>query len=251
MPTEEHRERDWVEKLFVLGPVTRLGDGVVSEADAARWRNYLEREGQALLRAPAVPRALINCRHEGARVPDGPQPEYLLEYLDPAMANESLFPEEVTWQLYFRDVHGIFAESTEELVQRLEDAGWPAEKVDRFRDLPLDGVVAPGSPEDEEYTAKTLEFAAQDDVYTTCLECAFGLVREMTAGFQESADPDQVVARLRLFPEEKGVRWAYAAGPLAVTALQEMLLAADTGVRVRFARPTDPPPWEPLDLNLP
>lgn len=241
---------DYVEKLFVLGPTTQLTEGVVSEADAARWRRYLENEGQPLLRSPTEVRSLMNCKVETPRVPEGPQPEYLLEHLDPATEGTSLFPGELTWQLYFRDVHGIYAESTEELLSALETAGWPESKMARFRNLDLNEVIPLDSPEDKEYVEKTLEFAAQDDVYVSCLECAFGMVRAITAAFPESSEPDRIVAKLRLFPEEKGVRWAYAVGMISMTALQELLNALDSGVRVRFARPSDPPFWEPIDLTI-
>ncbi len=95
-----------IERLFVLGPSSRLSEGIVGFADAARWKSYLQHENQPPLSSPTEVKSFLLAKRVS---PDEVQATFSLEYWDPEM-EDSLFPEVLTWRIYFRDVHGIEAE---------------------------------------------------------------------------------------------------------------------------------------------
>jgi hypothetical protein len=107
-----------IEKLFVLGPKSRLSEGIVGVRDASRWKSYLEREGVPLLSCPPDCKSILRVDTVPMHTAGAPLVAFRLEYDDPE-ADESLFPEVGTWRIYFRDVHGIEADSTGDLVLAL------------------------------------------------------------------------------------------------------------------------------------
>lgn len=64
------------QKCFVIGPVTRIVGGVVGKVKVREWREYLEREGQAPLFAPAE----VNCVLRATRVVPPLDPSSEIEF---------------------------------------------------------------------------------------------------------------------------------------------------------------------------
>jgi hypothetical protein len=246
-----------IERLFVLGPCSRLTEGIVGVADAARWKSYLQHEKQPPLSGPAEVKSFLLAKRDSS---DETQAAFSLEYYDPDMG-EGLFPDAVTWRIYLRDVHGIEVDSTRELVQALRLAGWSEEQIARYSAIDLDAAIE-GGPEFQEHTQKLVE---ADDVYVGPDENAFAVIQELTSSFPSESLVENVVGKLqlhiaytpkfeegedlnirrvgKLHYEPRGDREAFAVGELTLTALQELFNVVQSGIRVKFHRDADPPPW--------
>src|SRR5262245_60804529 len=79
-----------MERLFVLGPSSRLSEGIVGVAEAARWKSYLQHEDQPPLSGPTQIKTFLLADRVPSR--EG-QAVFSLEYWDPEMEEESLFPD--------------------------------------------------------------------------------------------------------------------------------------------------------------
>jgi hypothetical protein len=228
-----------VEKLFVLGPDSRLSEGIVGVRDASRWKSYLEREGLPPLSCPTDFKSILRVNRVLVNTPGAPLATFRLEYDNPE-ADESLFPEVVTWRIYFRDVHGIEADSTSELVLALQLAGWSDQRIARYSAIELDEAIDDHSPEYEEHNENTLEFTESNDVYVGPGECAFALIQELTGSFPSESPAESVVGRLQLFSDQIGVREVHAIGEITLTALQELFNTLHKDIRVQFTDPFPP-----------
>ncbi|MCI0538025.1 MAG: hypothetical protein L0Z50_22645 [Verrucomicrobiales bacterium] len=156
-----------IERLFVLGPSSQLTAGIVSAGEVSRWKAYLEREGQPLLSCPLDFKSILRVKRFPLPTAGAPQVAFILEYDDPD-AEGSLFPGVVTWRMYFRDVHGIEADSTSDLVLAQQLAGWSDQRIARYSAIELDEAIDDDALEHTEYNDKMIEFAEADDVYVKC-----------------------------------------------------------------------------------
>lgn len=237
-----------MEKYFVIGPSTQIAGGIVGEAEVARWKAYLQREGQPPLKVTAEARATL--RAERVLPPQDPEAdiEFLLELFEPEFEFED--PGPVTWRVYFQEVHHIFASSRSNLVAALRDADWPEARIARFADVNLDDELPKGSEEDGEY-CRMLADAIQDEPEVEGerrligeREWAWDLVKSLAGSLPEESSEGTMLGKLRIDPEDSGLRTAYAVGELTLTALQELLNHGESGVQVEFA---DPPVWRSVN----
>jgi hypothetical protein len=168
---------------------------------------------------------------------------YELEFHD-SEAEEALFPSSVTWRTFFKDVHGLEAESASGLLNALKMAGWSDEQIARYRGIDLDGVIPDDAPERKEYDEHRLTLCESEEVFIGPLECAYALMDEVTRNFRTAPeDADNILGTVRLYPckDLTHLRRVEAVGALTLTAIQELLNRHQAGIRVELANPTIPP----------
>ncbi len=163
-------------KCFVIGPVTRIGMGVVGKIKVREWREYLEREGQAPLCAPAEVNGVLRATR-------------VIPPLDPS--------SEIEFKL-----------------ERVEQSRAEQDSAEGYVD--------------------------NDPLGMSPKESSWDLVETLTKELPVRAQAHQVIGKLR-FESRNGAKCAvYAIGDLALTALQELLNSAGSGVKIEYA---DPPEW--------